>query len=146
MARRDAGIYIIVCPDYASDDDDVSQWTARLVQLLAGGDAVATIAGGNNGANDQQSGLHRIQPPSDGVNVLGVGASDGFGPTWARAPYSAWGPGRSPGYVKPDFVAFGGSPASPFLALNGLTPALAHGSEERSRGNNGVRTLRVRWA
>lgn len=127
-SRRYDFINISLGPDYAIDDDDVCPWTARLDQLFAGGETVATIACGNNGANDQQSGLHRIQPPSDGVNVLGVGASDGFGASWARAPYSAWGPGRSPGYVKPDFVAFGGSHASPFLALSGVAPATAQGT------------------
>lgn len=74
------------------------------------------------------SGLHRVQPPSDGVNMLAVGASDGFGPGWQRATYSACGPGRSPGYVKPDFIAFGGSHATPFLALSAVAPHAASGT------------------
>ena len=99
-SRRYDFINISLGPSYAIDDDDVSPWTARLDQLLAGGETVATIACGNNGESDKTGGLHRIQPPSDGVNMLGVGASDSFGSGWKRAGYSACGPGRSPGYVK----------------------------------------------
>lgn len=127
-SRRYDFINISLGPDYAIDDDDVSPWTARLDQLLAGGETVATIACGNNGESDRVSGLHRIQPPSDGVNVLGIGASDGFTAGWQRATYSACGPGRSPGYVKPDFVSFGGSYGQPFLALSEVAPARAAGT------------------
>jgi len=121
-------INISLGPSYAIDDDDVSPWTARLDQLLASGETVATVACGNNGENDRTAGLHRVQPPSDGVNMLGIGASDGFGTGWKRAEYSACGPGRSPGYVKPDFVTFGGSHGAPFLALSTVGPYKATGT------------------
>jgi len=124
-SRRYDFINISLGPDYSIDDDDVSPWTARLDQILAAGETVATIACGNNGERDRRNGLHRIQPPSDGVNMLAVGASDGFGSDWKRAPYSAFGPGRSPGYVKPDFLAFGGSHGTPFLALSSVSPHAA---------------------
>lgn len=127
-SRRYDFINISLGPCYAIDDDDVSPWTARLDQLLASGETVATVACGNNGENDRVGGLHRIQPPSDGVNMLGIGASDGFGTGWKRADYSACGPGRSPGYVKPDFVTFGGSHGAPFLALSGVAPPKATGT------------------
>lgn len=127
-SRRYDFINISLGPCYAIDDDDVSPWTARLDQLLASGETVATIACGNNGENDRAGGLHRIQPPSDGVNMLGVGASDGFGSGWKRADYSACGPGRSPGYIKPDFVTFGGSHGAPFLALSDVAPPQATGT------------------
>lgn len=127
-SRRYDFINISLGPCYAIDDDDVSPWTARLDQLLASGETVATVACGNNGENDRAGGLHRIQPPSDGVNVLGIGASDGFGTGWKRADYSACGPGRSPGYVKPDFVTFGGSHGTPFLALSAVGPHKATGT------------------
>jgi len=127
-SRRYDFINISLGPIYAIDDDDVSPWTATLDQLLAGGETVATIACGNNGENDRAGGLHRIQPPSDGVNMLGVGASDSFGAGWRRADYSACGPGRSPGYVKPDFVTFGGSDGAPFLALCEVNPHKASGT------------------
>ena len=127
-SRRYDFINISLGPSYAIDDDDVSPWTARLDQLLATGETVATVACGNNGENDRAGGLHRVQPPSDGVNMLGVGASDGFGADWKRADYSACGPGRSPGYVKPDFVTFGGSHGTPFLALSTVRPLKATGT------------------
>lgn len=127
-SRRYDFINISLGPDHAIDDDDVCPWTARLDKILATGETVATIACGNNGERDPATGLHRIQPPSDGVNMLAVGASDGFGPGWARAPYSAYGPGRSPGYVKPDFLSFGGSHSAPFLALSAVRPHAASGT------------------
>ncbi len=127
-SRRYDFINISLGPSYAIDDDDVSPWTARLDQLLASGETVATVACGNNGLSDRAAGLHRVQPPSDGVNMLGVGASDRFGRGWKRAEYSACGPGRSPGYVKPDFLSFGGSHGSPFLALSSVSPHTATGT------------------
>ncbi|WP_189476346.1 S8 family peptidase [Mesorhizobium sp. M2A.F.Ca.ET.043.05.1.1] len=126
-SRRYDFINISLGPDYPLDDDDISPWTARLDQILAPGETVATIACGNNGERDRATGLHRVQPPSDGVNMLAIGASDGFGSGWRRATYSACGPGRSPGYVKPDFLTFGGSHGTPFLALNTVAPHAAAG-------------------
>ena len=117
-------INISLGPDCAMEDDDVNVWTSTLDTLLSQGKTVATVACGNNGQADQQLGMHRVQPPSDGVNMIAVGACDSVGSGWQRAPYSAVGPGRSPGYVKPDFVSFGGSHSAPFLVLNdvGATP------------------------
>ena len=60
--------------------------------------------------------------------MLAVGASDGFGTNWKRASYSAWGPGRSPGYVKPEILTFGGSHGTPFLALSAVQPYAASGT------------------
>jgi hypothetical protein len=127
-SRRYDFINISLGPDYPLDDDDVSPWTARLDQMLASGETVATVACGNNGEQDGASGLHRVQPPSDGVNMLAIGASDSFSTGWKRASYSACGPGRSPGYVKPDFITFGGSHSTPFLALSAVQPHAASGT------------------
>jgi hypothetical protein len=45
---------------------------------------------------------------------------------WARASYSAIGPGRSPGVVKPDLMAFGGTATQYFHVLApGKKPVLA---------------------
>jgi hypothetical protein len=74
------------------------------------------IAPSNSGI--KHLGLNRIQPAADGVNVLAVGARDCQEQNWSRASYSAVGPGRSPGLVKPDVVAFGGSGGSPFVAIS----------------------------
>jgi len=115
-------VNISLGPDSKMEDDDVNVWTSTLDALLANGETVATVACGNNGEMDSDLGLDRVQPPSDGVNVIAVGACDRVGVKWKRAPYSAVGPGRSPGYVKPDILAFGGSHASPFLILSNVAP------------------------
>lgn len=88
---------------------------------------MATVACGNNGERDAILRLNRVQPPSDGVNAIAVGAADRMGAGWSRAPYSACGPGRSPGYVKPDFVMFGGHHAAPFLVLSDQGPMTGTG-------------------
>jgi hypothetical protein len=104
-------------PNIPITDDEVTAWTASLDQRFAGGEFVVTVAAGNDGDRDPASGLNRVQPPSDGVNVLGIGASQRNGTAWRRANYSPVGPGRSPGIVKPDGVAFGGSDLEPFFVL-----------------------------
>lgn len=99
------------------EDDEVHSWTAFLDDHLADGRVLATVAIGNNGRNDRPSGNARIQVPGDSVNALSVGAASSQGLTWGRAPYSAFGPGRTPGLVKPDVLAFGGVTTEPFLAV-----------------------------
>lgn len=111
-------INISVGPNLPTTDDDVTLWTAELDARFASGDWVATVAAGNDGDRDPVAGLNRIQPPADGVNVLAVGASDSYSSPWARAPYSCMGPGRNPGLVKPDGVAFGGCDQEPFPVLS----------------------------
>jgi len=110
-------INISVGPDISIADDEVTAWTAEIDSRLAGGRVFATVAAGNDGERDKTAGLDRIQPPSDGVNVVCVGASDSQDAAWSRAPYSCRGPGRSPGLVKPDGVSFGGSRKQPFKTL-----------------------------
>lgn len=99
-------------------DDDVHEWTSRLDVELADGSTLCTAAVGNNGLLDGE--LARIQPPGDAVNIFSIGAAGSVKKKWARAPYSAIGPGRSPGYVKPDVVAFGGSNEEPVAIFNPL--------------------------
>ena len=91
-----------------------------LDEHLSDGRSLATIAAGNTGQQPEDPILQRwrIQVPSDCVNGLTVGASDRRNGQWARAPYSSKGPGRSPGIVKPDLVAFGGSLDEPFWVAN----------------------------
>jgi hypothetical protein len=110
-------VNLSIGPNIPITDDEVTAWTASLDQRFAGGDFVVTVAAGNDGDRDAASGLNRVQPPADAVNVLGVGASDGSGATWRRAGYSCVGPGRSPGIIKPDGIAFGGSDLEPFIVL-----------------------------
>ncbi|EJK98747.1 hypothetical protein PflQ2_0577 [Pseudomonas fluorescens Q2-87] len=99
-------------PNIAIDDDEVHVWTSVIDALLQDGDCLAVVAVGNDG--DLPGDYGRVQPPSDMVNSLSVGASDGELQGWARAPYSCVGPGRSPGVVKPDGVMFGGAPHNLF--------------------------------
>ena len=102
-----------VGPCIPIDDDDVHVWTTLLDYRLSNGRTFTTVAVGNDG-DDPDPTMSRVQPPSDMVNALGVGAADSFGSTWSRATYSCIGPGRSPGLMKPDGVAFGGSENEPF--------------------------------
>jgi hypothetical protein len=98
-------------------DDEVHVWTATLDQLCANYGILLTVAVGNDG---EAVGADRIQPPGDMVNAVAVGASNSAGSKWKRAPYSCIGPGRSPGYVKPDGVAFGGCAGELFEVFNPL--------------------------
>ncbi|NQT92541.1 MAG: S8 family peptidase [Lentisphaerae bacterium] len=104
-------------PELPVDDDEIDRWTAEFDQHLAQGDTLLTIAAGNGGQHDAQLEYNRIQVPADAVNAVSVGAADSSGPLWRRAPYSSIGPGRSPGIVKPDVVAFGGAADEPFWVL-----------------------------
>lgn len=112
-------------PDLPIEDNDVHAWTAVLDQLLSDGQALAAVAVGNSGELDRDAGLARIQTPSDCVNALAVGSCDRTGPGWRRAPYSCVGPGRSPGIIKPDGLAFGGSSREPYWVLNAEDPGSA---------------------
>lgn len=107
-------------PTLAVDDDDVHAWTAVLDEHLADGRGLVSIAAGNTGDEPEDPVLQswRVQVPSDCVNGLTVGASDRRGNPWARATYSSRGPGRSPGIVKPDLVAFGGSQHEVFWVVD----------------------------
>ena len=111
-------------PALAVDDGDVHAWTAVLDEHLSDGRTLSTIAAGNTGEEPEDPVLQnwRIQVPSDCVNGLSVGASDRRNGVWARAPYSSKGPGRSPGIVKPDLVAFGGSRYEQFWVADLGTP------------------------
>lgn len=104
-------------PALAADDNDITEWTAALDEFFVSGRTLTTVAAGNSGELDPAGGNNRIQPPSDGVNILAVGACSSQSKTWIRAPYSSVGPGRSPGYVKPDGLSFGGVLTEPFVML-----------------------------
>lgn len=101
-------------PDQPAEDEDVSPWTALLDLHASSGRVLITVAAGNDGELDHASGNARVQVPGDAVNIVAVGAADRRGPNWSRAAYSCIGPGRSPGLIKPDGLAFGGSDREPF--------------------------------
>ena len=111
-------VNLSIGPAIPIEDDDVHSWTSVLDESLSKGGMLATVAVGNGGELDAQLQFNRIQVPSDCVNALAVGAADRRGPGWERAAYSSVGPGRSPGLVKPDVVAFGGTDARPFWVIN----------------------------
>lgn len=105
-------------PRLPIEDTEVHAWTAVLDELLSDGDIVLTVAVGNDGDQDHESGNARVQVPSDLVNALAVGSADTRGTSWRRASYSCVGPGRSPGRTKPDVVCFGGTESEPFYVLD----------------------------
>jgi len=109
-------------PRLAIDDGQPHAWTSMLDGHLAQGRTLMTVAVGNDG--NLPNGMGRIQPPADAVNALSVGAADSREFMWNRAPYSCHGPGRSPGLVKPDGVAFGGTEQQPLVLLNPLAGGL----------------------
>lgn len=108
-------------PALPVEDDEVHVWTAILDEHLSDGRTIATIAAGNTGEEPDDPVMKpwRVQIPADCVNALVIGAADSERPGWSRAAYSSRGPGRSPGFVKPDVVAFGGSVREPFLVTDG---------------------------
>ena len=112
-------------PDLPIEDNDVHAWTAVLDQLFSDGLTLPVIAVGNSGELDWASGNARIQTPADCVNALSIGSCDRVGSGWKRANYSSIGPGRSPGIMKPDGIAFGGSSREPYWVLNAENPGAA---------------------
>lgn len=109
---------ISVGPAVPVEDGEVHAWTAVLDEHLSDGNALGSIAIGNNGDKDRASGEARIQVPGDCVNGLSVGAANSSRAGWSKARYSAYGPGRSPGRVKPDLLHFGGDPREPFIVYD----------------------------
>lgn len=98
-------------PTLAVEEDmEPNRWTAELDQLAWERDIVFVVAAGNDGDQDQQTGLHRVQVPADMANAVSVGACDVPAPDrpWARAPYSSMGPGRPGSRTQPLGVQFGG--------------------------------------
>ncbi|WBM65833.1 S8 family peptidase [Pseudomonas aeruginosa] len=112
-------------PDMAVEDDEINRWTFELDLRFANNGVLAAVAVGNTGELDSSLKLNRIQPPSDGVNVLSVGACSSTGTSWTRAPYSSIGPGRTPGIAKPDGVSFGGTAESPFGVVSSYAKGIS---------------------
>ncbi|HCT3248692.1 TPA: S8 family peptidase [Proteus mirabilis] len=114
LSRQYEFMNLSLGPDLPIDDDEIHPWTSLIDTYLSDGETFLTIAAGNNGNSNNSLGLDRVQVPSDCVNALSVGATDQVDSGWKRASYSAVGPGRSPGLVKPDLVTFGGTPKQYF--------------------------------
>lgn len=126
LSRQYQFVNLSLGPELSIEDTDIHAWTSVIDDLLSDGDTLMTVAVGNNGEMDRAAGNARVQVPSDCVNALAVGAANHTEGEWARAPYSAVGPGRSPGVIKPDLMAFGGDAAKYFHVLSpGKKPVLS---------------------
>lgn len=117
LSRQYEFINLSLGPDLEINDNEVHSWTSVIDDHLSDGETFMTVAAGNNGERDHDLGYNRIQIPADCVNAISVGACDDTNKPWSRAPYSAIGPGRSPGAIKPDLMAFGGSPTKYFHVI-----------------------------
>lgn len=120
--RQHAFINISLAPPSPVENDDVHLWTSVLERRLSGGHVLAAIAVGNSG--------NHIQVPSDLVNALAVGSADAPSGAVVRAAHSCVGPGRSPGLIKPDGLAWGGTEVSrvPFYDPRSGQLTLAYGT------------------
>lgn len=126
QTRKHQFVNLSIGPAIPIEDAEVEVWTAALDEQFSDGKTFTTIAVGNDGDKDKASGIARIQVPSDCVNAMGIGACDSLSAShWKRAGYSSIGPGRSPGIVKPDVVAFGGSRDEPYYVVDPKEPCQA---------------------
>jgi len=113
-------------PEVPAPDDEPNLWTSTLDKIAGDGSILLIIAAGNTGgilkSSPQDYDLARIQPPADMLNGLSIGSANSNANIWERANYSSIGPGRRPGYVKPDALFFGGDdePTGQKLRLLGL--------------------------
>lgn len=124
-------VNISLGPEYPCSDDEPSLWTSTLDRLGEDGNTLIVVAVGNAGMVGGEGA--RIQPPSDLLNGLSIGAANSKGDDWSKASYSNVGPGRRPGYVKPDALYFGGevgegSPKIQLIALNSFEIEQVYGT------------------
>jgi len=144
-------ISLSIGPTLQVDDEEVHAWTAVLDERTSDGGCLTTIAAGNTGDEPEDPAVQpwRIQVPSDCVNGLTIGAADRRDGQWSRAEYSSRGPGRSPGIVKPDLVAFGGSDHEPFWVCDpdhaGRVIAVAGTSYASPSGMRGGAAVRAHF-
>lgn len=108
-------------PDFPIEDDEIDPFTVTLDRLAYEKDILFIVAAGNKGM--LASPYNRIQPPSDIINGIGVGAfMQNVNGDFVPASYSCTGPGRCGNAIKPDVHAFGGDAGqlfNVFLAKSG---------------------------
>jgi len=103
-------------PDTTIADEEIDRFTVTLDQLAYRENILFFVAVGNQGTEAHP--WNRIQPPSDLVNGVGVGAFSFRKPgEIVPTDYCCIGPGRPGSRVKPDVSAFGGSDNHPFWVL-----------------------------
>ena len=126
--RKDIKLYnLSIGPKMPIIDDEISRFTYVLDLLTYNVEEnevnpLFCVAVGNDG--DKGEYMDRIQPPSDMVNGLAVGAySYNAFDEKICAYYSCKGPGREGGKVKPDILEFGGNQERAFVTVgpNGNT-------------------------
>lgn len=110
-------------PKKPIEDDEIDRFTWALDRLALKHKIIFFVPVGNDGTLTPP--FNRIQPASDIVNGVGVGAlTRRIGADELveiiPADYSCLGPGRLGALRKPDISAFGGSADQPFLALSHL--------------------------
>ena len=120
-------------PEIAVEEStEPNRWTSELDQLAWEHDVLFIVAAGNDGEQDRDLGLHRVQVPGDMVNGVTVGACNEASPIpqWERVPYSSMGPGRHGNRIQPAGVQFGGSDDRPFPVI------CANGTFRHSQGTS----------
>lgn len=113
-------------PDWAVEDAEPHAWSSVLDRRFyeQRKRLLPFCAVGNLGGKDWDSGLARVQPPSDCVNAIAVGSCNSVGTRWKRSTHSCVGPGRTPGRVRPEMLAFGGEVGSYYFVI-GTAPGTA---------------------
>lgn len=115
--RSDIKIYnISFGPEIPIDDDEINRFTYALDKIAYEKNILFCVAVGN--AGEVVEPFNRIQPPSDIVNGIGVGAYSEYNGKKYRASYSCIGRGREGAKVKPDILAFGGDELNPFHSIS----------------------------
>lgn len=102
-------VVISTAPERFAESEIVDRWTHELDQLAHERNVLFVAAAGNNGEQRTDTGQDGILLPGDMVNGMAVGASSDRSPKPGRATFSAKGPGRVGGRVRPDGIAFGGT-------------------------------------
>lgn len=111
-------INLSIGPDESIKDDYVTRFTASLDYLAYKYNKLFVVASGNSG--NLPAPLGRIQAPSDGINVLAVGAcsyTELNRDNKIPSTYSSYGLGRIGAQVKPDVSDLGGSNDFPLILI-----------------------------
>lgn len=117
QARSYDFVNLSLGPEVEVDDGHIHPWTSTLDEILSNGKTLAVVAAGN--VPEHAPGQTLLQPPADAVNALTVGTANDGGLLWDRATNSCHGPGRSPGLVKPDGLAYSGTEHAPLYVPAG---------------------------
>ncbi|WP_082575802.1 S8 family serine peptidase [Arthrobacter sp. Soil762] len=147
VAENDYQVVVIsTAPERFAESDIVDRWTHELDQLSHERNVLFVSAAGNNGEQSSETGQDGILLPGDMVNGMAVGASSSRSPRPRRAIFSAKGPGRVGGRVRPDGIAFGGTDqvGFNFVRNNGTVASMAGTSASAPHVVHGMADLAQR--